>query len=67
MQRIGKQLGSLTVVLLLLSVLWSPGATHADAATDPVLAWNAIMRTTVATSNAFLQVRSATIDASCNV
>ena len=53
--------GSLTVVLLLLSVLWSPGATRADAATDPVLAWNAIMQTTVATSNAFLQVRSATI------
>src|SRR5687768_15272019 len=63
MKRIGQRLGSLITVFLLLSVLWSPGATHAVAATDPVIAWNAIMRSTVAaaTSNGFLQTRSATM------
>jgi hypothetical protein len=61
MKRIGQRLGSLIAVFLLLAVLWSPGATHAVPATDPVLAWNAIMWTTVTTSNGFLHTRSLTM------
>lgn len=61
MKLIGKRLGSLIAVVLLLSVLGRPAATHADATIDPVLEWNAIMRTTVATSNGFLQTRAATM------
>ena len=50
MKRRDQRLGMLGAVLLLLAVLCSPGPSHAVAATDPVLAWNMIMRTTVTSS-----------------
>ncbi len=59
MKLIGKRLGSLIAVLFHLLVPFSPGTAHGDAATDPVIEWNAIMRTTVRTSNGLLQTRSA--------
>jgi PAP2 superfamily len=61
MKWISKPQGSLIAGLLLLVVLLSPGTAYTDPAMDPVLEWNAIMRTTVATDNPFLQTRSATI------
>ena len=66
MKRRDQRLGMLGAVLLLLAVLCSPGPSHAVAPTDPVLAWNMIMRTTVMSStvtvtNAFMQGRSASM------
>ena len=72
MKRRDQRLGMLGAVLLLLAVLCSPGPSHAVAATDPVLAWNMIMRTTVMTStvtvtNAFMQGAFGQHDASGGV
>jgi hypothetical protein len=61
MKWISKPLSSLIAGLLLLVVLLSPGTAYTDRATDPVLEWNAIMRTTVAMDNPFLQSSSATM------
>jgi hypothetical protein len=61
MKWISKPLSSLIAGLLLLVALLSPGIAYTDRATDPVLEWNAIMRTTVAMDNPFLQTRSATM------
>ena len=60
MKTVSKPLVGLIAGLLLLVVLFSPGAVHSDPATDPVLEWNAIMRTTVVEieSNPFDQTRS---------
>jgi hypothetical protein len=59
MKRISKPLSSLIAGLLLLMVLLSTGIAYTDRATDPVLEWNTIMRTTVAEDNPFLQTRSS--------
>ena len=61
MKWISKPQSSLIAGLLLLVVQLSPGTAYTDRATDPVLEWNAIMRTTVAMDNPFLQSRSATM------
>jgi PAP2 superfamily len=58
MKWISKPQASLIGGLLLLLVLLSPGTAYTDPVTDPVLEWNAIMRTTVATDNPFLQTHS---------
>src|SRR5918999_1039175 len=58
MKWISKPQGSLIAGLLLLVVLLSPGTAYTDTAMDPVLEWNAIMRTTVATDNPLLQTHS---------
>jgi hypothetical protein len=58
MKWISKPSGSLIAGLLLLVVLLSPGTAYTEPATDPVLEWNAIIRTTVATDNPLLQTRS---------
>jgi hypothetical protein len=53
MKWISKPQGSLIAGLLLVVVLLNPGTAYPDRATDPVLEWNAIMRTTVAMDNRF--------------
>jgi hypothetical protein len=58
MKWISKPLGILIAGLLLLVVLLSPGTTYTAPVMDPVLEWNAIMRTTVAEDNPLLQTRS---------
>ena len=61
MKPIGKRLGSLIAVLVLLSLLVSPSAALADPATDPVIEWNAIMLDTIRSQNPFFQARFAAI------
>jgi hypothetical protein len=63
MRLISKRLGSLIAVSLLLLVVFSPSATHADPVPDPVIEWNTIMVMTVGdpinAANVFQQTRSA--------
>jgi hypothetical protein len=58
MKWISKPQGSLIAGLLLLVVLLSAGTAYTNPAMDPVLEWNTIMRTTVATDNPLLQTHS---------